>query len=99
METAYLTTDLPQLERRRFVNNDKRAVLRAILAEKITDDFIKQVQYLHREGNLTPEKITEFFVIPGYDVNKEAELLESVRRIIQHRTESENDNVQPPSVP
>ncbi|WP_324026548.1 hypothetical protein QSV08_03270 [Maribacter sp. BPC-D8] len=85
VDTTYLTSDLNKKERNRVINKDEKALLRGILFEKNADNFIKQVKYLNKKGNLTKEEITEFYLIPENEMSNEEkdELMDYIKRIIE----------------
>lgn len=88
-DTTYLTLDLPEDERNRLFNNDRDAMLRAIDCDNQINNFINQVEYLHLVGKLSPESITDFFLIGSKTAMKNAkerlEILDYVNNIITFR--------------
>lgn len=87
VDTTYLTTDLSKQERKKLINNDKQALIKGLVSEKKADDLIKQVEFLHFEGKLNPDKIVELFLIPQNAISstEKQELLDYILRIIEHK--------------
>jgi hypothetical protein len=88
-DNAYLTNNLPEQERKRVINNDPGALQRAQLLEAQMNDLIKQVEYLHFNGNMEASKIAEFYLVPRIQSevssNERVELIEYIERIIESR--------------
>lgn len=92
-DQSYLTIDLPLEEREKLLNGDPEAIERGKFFEEEQENFIKQILYLYQTGNLTPEQITEFFLLrdehvfmqAGIYTEQEQILLDFVRKAIKQR--------------
>ncbi|WP_042278775.1 hypothetical protein [Nonlabens tegetincola] len=87
VDTTYLTSDLNKDERNRIISGNEQALLRGILFEKKTDDFINQVEFLKSRGNLSAKEITEFYLIPENEISRDEkeELEDYIKRIIEFK--------------
>lgn len=92
IDNTYLTTDLDNEERKLILNNDTKALERANHLDIQIDDFIKQVEYLHFNGNMDSKKITEFYLLPKIEIGasepEKEELEDYIKRIIKHNEEN-----------
>ena len=92
VDTTYLTTNLNDEERKLLLNNDPESLKRAHHLDIQMDDFIKQVEYLHFNGKMDSQKITEFYLLPNIEIGtseaEKEELEEYIQRIIKHKKEN-----------
>lgn len=86
-DMTYLSIDLPKRERNRIINKDSGAFFRANMHDERVDIFIKQIEYLNSKGNLSTEKIVDFFLI-GEDISKERkeEFLDYVSKVVAQKS-------------
>lgn len=88
-DNTYLTTEISQEERKRLLNGDEGALLRANLHEKKVSDFINQIEYLYIIGNLDSNKIVDFYLLSkseseiSLEIRKE--LLEYIEKVIKSK--------------
>ena len=93
VDSAYLTNNLPEQERKRVINSDQGALQRAKLLDAQMNDFIRQVEHLHFNGNMDAGKIAEFYLIPRIQsevsADERTEFIEYIERIIEARKEKD----------
>jgi hypothetical protein len=90
VDTSYLTSNLPKEERQRLIHGDEGALLRARHHEIQTNDFIRQIEYLHFTGNMELSKIVDFYFMtqPGASPYEKQELADYINKIIKNRKDS-----------
>lgn len=88
-DNTYLTTNISQKERKRLFDRDEETTQRANQFEIQINDFLLQIEYLHFTGNLDPNKIADFFLIPKTEseasFTEREELIEYVERVIENK--------------
>ncbi|MEP6844779.1 MAG: hypothetical protein ABI861_02200 [Panacibacter sp.] len=92
-DNTYLTTDIPQEERKRLFNADFGAIQRADYYDAQIDNFIKRIEYLYFVGNIDAHKIADFYLIPKPDseitVEERQEIFEYVEKVIEKKKTDE----------
>jgi hypothetical protein len=93
VDHTYLTTDLPEQERKRIINGDKDALERGHVYDSDINNFIQQVEFLHFNGGLDINKIIEFYFIPKSESEMSPEekkdFIAYISKIIEHKKENE----------
>ena len=91
VDSSYLTTDLDIKERKLLLNNDVKALERAENFDIQIQDFINQVLFLHKQGNMDSKKITEFYLLPkikvGVTDSEKEEFEDYIQRVIKLKSE------------
>lgn len=89
VDCTYLTINRSKEEQKRIINNDYDIMQKARLYENQIDDFIKQVEFLHFEANLTPNTIADFYFLAELDVTSSVkkDMIEYIEKIIKHKKE------------
>lgn len=85
---SYLSLDLDEEERQRLIDGDHDALERSDFYESEIDGFIKQVTYLHFEGQLDVDQIVAFYLINATEdaaVNEKSDLYNYINKIIEHK--------------
>lgn len=86
-DCVYLSADLPKDERLRLFHGDAGALARARHYENQVENFINEIEYLYSVGNLSEQKIVEFYLLSkkaSKILSKEKEeLLDFIRRVIK----------------
>lgn len=89
VDSSYLTTNLTYSERKKFINNDEATIRRANFREAERDKFIAEVEYLYFSCDLSPSRITEFYLLhlgtSEIDTDARFELESYINKIIEHR--------------
>lgn len=90
VDNSYLTIEISEEEQNRILNNDYDATERAKLYENQIDNFIKEVEFLHFEANLNPNKIVDFYYISesNASINEKKEMINYIEKIILHKNDS-----------
>ena len=84
-DETYLTMDLPKKERKKLLNNNLEATLRAKEFNRSFGEFIAQIKTLHEEQGLDADQIAEQFLkdYPESSYDK-AEWLDYIQTAIDH---------------
>ena len=90
-DNTYLTTDIPKEERKRLFNGDTYSIERAKEYDAQINNFIKQIEYLGLVGNMTADRIADFYLIPKpkpeETTYERKELIEYIKKIIEKQKE------------
>lgn len=91
VDVAYLTNELPMVERKRLINNDPEAMKRAQMFNKEMNNIIEEIRDLFFIRNLEADAIAEHLLQSAPQMNYETyikekqALIDYINRIIEFR--------------
>lgn len=88
VDSYYLSEDLTERERKRYINKDEGALSRADHYELMSEKSIAEILYLHKTGNMNSQEIMDFYYLKEDDTTsteqEKGEFMEYINRVIKY---------------